>query len=100
VAWLEDRDALLVLTGPEPRLDMIARHGSEPGPTVQLAGTVWHDPLPKRRIAYDPSRNRAWIALSESLVAVHIDGTTALKLSSPGTNRCTAETATFVELAR
>jgi hypothetical protein len=100
VAWLEDRDALLVLTGPEPRLDMIARHGAEPGPSVQLAGTVWHDPLPKRRIAYDPSRNRAWIALSESLVAVYIDGTTALQPSPPGTEPCAAETATFVKFAR
>ena len=58
-----------VLTGPDARIHIVDPSSLVPPRTLDLTDRPWHDALPRRRLAIDPSRAVVWAALSERLVA-------------------------------
>jgi len=65
--WLDGSDQVAVVTGPEARVHLVSIRSSDVGQSLALGHSLWHDPRPHRRLAYDPARRRLWIALSDEL---------------------------------
>lgn len=69
------RNEVAVVTGPAARVHVLSVDGQSSEHLV-FAGQLSHDPNPRRRLAFDPSRSRLWIAAP--------NGVHARRVSSPG----------------
>ncbi len=94
--WLEGTEDIAIVTGPDIRIHLVSMVGAHDGESLVMPGNLWHDPRPHRRLAYDPSRSRLWIALSEQLEVRRRTPDGHLEREDTFEEGCDAESVTLV----